>query len=129
MNIGIAITRVTNGNNSISSHNQLGNDSSIAVRDGATVLANCVTGLGPNGSNSNSVLGGWFFNGNQLSNQVCSDGVTVLDSEYAGVSQLRQCGLPTEGVYTCIIINSAMMQQVMNLTLYYNSRSKCSTII
>ena len=126
LNTGTAIT-----DNSNSSNNQLDNYSSIAIRDGDSVLANCITGLGPNSSSSNSVLGGWYFNGNQLPNQVCTgNGVKVLDNIYAGVFQLQQCGLPTEGDYTCIILDNAMVQQItmMSLTLYYTSRSKYGNI-
>ena len=120
INTGAALT-----NHYISSSNQLENDSSITLQDEANDLAYCITGLGPGGTNSNDALGGWYFNGNKLPDQVCSDnGVRVLDNIRAGVFLLQQCGLPIEGVYSCSILNNLMVQQLMVITLYHSSRSK-----
>ena len=123
--IGIAMT---SGSNAIISNNQLSDYSYITERGGTGLLANCVTGLGPTDNVNNTILGGWYFDGSPVTNQECSgDGVRVLDSEYVGVTQLQQCGTfttTTEGVYTCMILNSVMMQQSMRLGVYFNERSK-----
>ena len=58
----------------------------------------------------------------------CSEnGLAVKDSNYIGVIQLHQCGtfnITAEGVYSCIILNSAMIQQTKKLGMYFNGRSK-----
>ena len=117
-----------NDSNATSGNNQFSDYSYITERGGTGLLANCVTGLGPTDNDSNTILGGWYFYGSPVTNQECSgDDVTVLDSEYVGVTQLQQCGTfttATEGVYTCMILNSAMMQQSMRLGVYFNERSK-----
>ena len=125
---GIAITGVIDGNDSITSSNQLSDYSYITERGGTGLLANCVTGVGPADNDNSTILGGWYFDGSPVTNQECSgDDVTVLDSEYVGVTQLQQCGTfttATEGVYSCLVLNSAMMQQSMRLGVYFNERSK-----
>ena len=117
-----------NDSNATSGNNQFSDYSYITERGGTGLLANCVTGLGPTDNDSNTILGGWYFYGSPVTNQECSgDDVTVLDSEYVGVTQLQQCGTfttATEGVYTCMVLNSAMMQQSMRLGVYFNERSK-----
>ena len=125
---GIAITGVIDGNDSITSSNQLSDYSYITERGGTGLLANCVTGVCPTDNDNSTILGGWYFDGSPVTNQECSgDDVTVLDSEYVGVTQLQQCGTfttATEGVYSCLVLNSAMMQQSMRLGVYFNERSK-----
>ena len=130
---GIAITGVVNGSDAITSANQLEDYSYITETGGTGLLANCVTGLGPTDSDNNTILGGWYFGGSQVTNQGCSgDGVTVLDSEYVGVYQLQQCGTFTtavEGVYTCVVLNSDMIQESRRLGIYFEGRSKNNYII
>ena len=125
---GIGMTGVVNDSDTISSTNQLEDYSYITETDGTGLLANCVTGLGPTNSDNNTILGGWYFGGSQVTNQGCSgDGVTVLDSEYVGVYQLQQCGTFTtavEGVYTCVVLNSDMIQESRRLGIYFDRRSK-----
>ena len=126
--VGIAMTGTLNGDGGITSNHQLGDYSYITERGGTGLLANCVTGRGPTDNDNNTILGGWYFYGSPVTNQECSgDGVRVLDSEYVGVTQLQQCGTfttATEGIYTCMILNSVMMQQSMRLGVYFNERSK-----
>ena len=99
--------------------------------DGA-LLARCLTGLGPNGT-SNGVLGGWHFNGNMITNSgeqwpCLSDVIQVRPSGgLAGVSNICQCeafSTSVEGIYTCTMMNSSMMNQSVRLGIYFNGRSE-----
>jgi len=96
---------------------------------GTSLLANCVNGFGPTGQNTNNILGGWYLNGRQITHQGCNYGgvVTVVDNEYAGISQLHQCETFTtavEGVYLCEMFDSAFEQHSERLGVYLNGRSK-----
>ena len=108
------------------------------------LLARCVTGLGPTiaDPNANSDLGGWYFNGTMIPssgvNQVCgSPAATNLPAvgaiqarpgtSTAGVSNLRQCDpftIALEGIYTCTMMNSSMMDQSVRLGVYFTGRSE-----
>lgn len=79
------------------------------------------------------MLGGWYFNGNKIATPACdSNGPPVQSrgasiSSYVGVIDLYECGtfsIAGEGVYTCIIMNSSMINESMRLGVYYNGRSK-----
>ena len=119
--------QIIKGSRAITSSDHIRSNSYITETGGTGLLANCVTGLGPTDSNNSTILGGWYFGGSQVTNQGCSgDGVRVLDSEYVGVYQLQQCGTFTtavEGVYTCVVLDSAMIQQRMRLGVYFEGRS------
>ena len=90
-----------------------------------------MTGLGPNDGDDNNALGGLYFNGIQIPNGLCSSSVlqpngTSLDN-FVGVIDIFQCGTfsPSgEGVYTCTMMNSAMMDQSMRLGVYFAGRSE-----
>ena len=103
------------------------------------LLARCVTGLGPTGTdvNANSELGGWYFiNGTMIPNsgvnQVCgSPAVGAIQARpgyaTAGVINLRQCDpftIALEGIYTCTMMNSAMMRQSVRHGVYFSVRSE-----
>ena len=103
--------------------------------DNGVLIARCATGLGPNGTDNgaNKVLGGWYFNGNMIPNSgeqaPCSPDVVQIrpGARFAGVSNIRQCGAFTtdnEGVYTCIMMNSSMMDQSVRLGVYFAGRSE-----
>jgi len=88
-----------------------------------------VTGLGPTGNN-NAALGGWYFNGTKLPIGECSDylvqplGADINNS--IGVINLFQCrpfAITGEGIYTCTIMNSSMMNQSIKLGIYFPRRS------
>ena len=83
------------------------------------VIARCVTGL-PSDS-SNTELGGWYFNGNEVPSGECNDSlVQSNESDFVGVIDLSQCGTfstATEGIYTCSI-----MEQSMSLGVYFMGR-------
>ena len=104
----------------------------------AALLARCVTGLGPNGTSedTNGDLGGWYFNGNMIPNsgvhkQCSSDDVGAIQARpgaaTAGVINLRQCDpftIALEGIYTCTMMNSSMMNQSIRLGVYFSVRSE-----
>ena len=99
------------------------------------LLARCVTGLSPNGSD-NGVLGGWYFNGTKITNsgeteECSSPDVGVIQSRpegvTAGVINMRQCSQFTtaiEGIYICTMMNSSMMNQSVRLGVYLPGRSE-----
>ena len=115
-------------NNSIATGNLLTNYSHITERGGKDLIARCATGLGPTG-NDNTVLGGWYFNGSRISNGECTGPVVQPRgaTNHVGVINLFQCGTFSttgEGVYTCTMMNSLMMNQSMRLGVYFNKRSE-----
>jgi len=115
-------------NNSIATGNLLTNYSHITERGGKDLIARCATGLGPTG-NDNTVLGGWYFNGSRISNGECTGPVVQPRgaTNHVGVINLFQCGTFSttgEGVYTCTMMNSLMMNQSMRLGVYFNGRSE-----
>ena len=95
---------------------------------GAPVIARCLTGLGPSG-NDNSVLGGWWYpNGTKMPNRVvCREIITSVPGGLAaGFINIHHCRAFTtadEGVYTCTMINSSMMNQSVRLGVYLTGRS------
>ena len=97
-------------------------------------ILRCATGVGPSGSDRNTELGGWFFNSNQLyvpDEDLCDDRVFEVRGangrRYPGVINLYRCGTFTtteEGVYSCIMMNSSMVQQTMRVGVYFSGRSE-----
>ena len=129
--IGAAVTRGSN----ISSVNIATDYSRITARDGdsnGVMLARCLTGLGPSG-NDNGVLGGLYYNGNRIPNSgeqgpCASDVIQVRPgSNNAGVINIHQCGAistAVEGIYTCTMMNSSMMNQSVRFGVYFSGRSE-----
>ena len=127
------MTAVLIGNDHIVTGNLL-NDYSYITGTTNGLLARCVSGLGPTGTDDNTALGIWYFNGAQLPYGLCEDPVVnVIQSRIAslmnfiGVINLWQCGPFTttaEGVYTCVIMDSAMMNQTRRLGVYFSGRSE-----
>jgi len=106
------------------------------IRDpGMALVARCVSGLGPTSSDNNTALGLWYFNGAPLPYGLCEvPSATPIQSRIAGVMNfvgvvnLWQC-VPsltpaTEGVYTCVILDSTMMNQTTRLGIYFGGRSE-----
>ena len=98
-------------------------------------IARCLTGLGPTdiSRNANNNLGGLYFYGNMIPNssESASCGSDVIQarpgSTIAGVINFHQCQQFTtdnEGVYTCTMINSAMMNQSVRFGIYFTGRSE-----
>ena len=99
------------------------------------LITHCLTGLGPNDTSSgaNGVLGGWYFNGTMIPNsgelERCSSDVIQVrpGSLTAGISNIHQCGAfntSVEGIYTCTMMNSSMMNQSIRLGVYFSGRSE-----
>jgi len=92
--------------------------------------------VGPAGSDRTVTLGGWYFNGERLfvpdGGSGCMDGhefeVRGANAErYPGVINLYRCETFTtteEGIYSCIIMNSSMMNQTMRVGVYFSGRSE-----
>ena len=97
-----------------------------------------MTGLCPNGTSNdaNGALGEWYFNGNMIPNsgvhEECgNDNVGAIQArpglDTAGVINLRQCDpftIALEGIYTCTMMNSSMMNQSVRLGVYFSGRSE-----
>ena len=144
--VGVAVTQVmynandTRGSNALNSANVLNDYSFVYARDSpgdGAVLVRCVTGLGPTGTDSdaNDILGGLYFNGNKIlavsSPAMCPDNSQMiqvrLGGSLAGVFNFYQCepfSTAAEGVYTCALMNSAMMNQSVRFGIYFNGRSE-----
>ena len=143
--VGVAVTH-----NSLTDANDFLTDYSyIHASDNpgrGVLLARCVTGLGPTGTrddDANSDLGGWCFNNgtmipNSGVNQECGSlaannnpAVGAIQARpgatTAGVINLRQCDpftIALEGIYTCTMRNSSMMNQSIRLGVYFSVRSE-----
>ena len=125
--VGITLIDAT-GNNDVVAANAIGNYSFVYAKTGThnkeILLARCVTGLGPSGSNGNAVLGGVYFNGRKVKRN-CADSQVVLSkpgNTNAGVLTIKQCGnfsTTAEGIYTCIMMNSLMMIEYMIWCVLY----------
>ena len=121
--VGVVVIR---GNN-FDSTNALTDYSYINPISNGALLARCMTGLGPSG-NDNSVLGGWYFNGNKIPNEAsCSSNLIqpIPGGSLAGANNIVQCSqsfTAAEGVYTCTMVNSSMMDQSVRLGIYYTVR-------
>ena len=151
--VGVAVTQVMynadgmRSSNALNSANALTDYSYIYARDGPgnndAQVARCVTGLGPTGTgrDANDILGGLYFNGNKIPALApplsppppvsCSDNSEViqvrLGGSLAGVFNFHQCGsltTATEGVYTCALMNSAMMNEAVRFGIYFTGRSE-----
>ena len=135
--VGVAVTR-----NSLTDATDFLTDYSfITASDNpgrGVLLARCLTGLGPNGTsiNANSELGGWYFiNGTMIPNSDVHDqcgsqslGAIQVRPGFitAGVINFRQCDpftIALEGIYTCALMNSAMMNESVRFGIYLNGRS------
>ena len=133
--VGVAVTcnSLTDADDFLTDYSYI--DASNSPGNGA-LLARCVTGLGPTSTsiNANSDLGGWYFNGNMIPNSSvhyeCNrQGVGAIQSRpgfgTAGVINLRQCDpftIALEGIYTCTMMNSSMMNQSVRVGVYFTGR-------
>ena len=138
--VGIALIEVmvSNGvvNNSVVSANVITDYSYVNDRsDNKGQLTRCVTGLGPNGTDDNSALGGVYFNGNRIPYVPCSGSSTIVQLQPGplnnavgvGVINAVQCrafSAAAEGIYTCIMMNSSMISESIRFGVYFTGRSK-----
>ena len=126
--IGIAFIH-----NESTSDDALTDYSYINIRSGGSNcnvrIAGCMTGLAPNGNNS-GVLGGLYFNGNRIPNrEACSSAIIqpIPSTDKAGIININQCGLfstAAEGVYTCVMMNNAMLNESVRFGVYFTGRSE-----
>ena len=131
--VGIAVTRA-----SLTLADALTDYSYVNARDGdpnGVWLARCLTGLGPSSTSSgaNGAPGGFYFNGNMIPNsgeqELCSSDVIQVrpGGGVAGVTNIHRCkafSTAAEGVYTCTMRNSSMMDQSVRFGIYFNGRSE-----
>ena len=135
--VGIAVTRVIGSNNAIVSANAIGDYSYIDARDftNGEQIARCVTGLGPDNTEDNSDIGEVYFDGSIIPFATCGKGATAivqprgatsLDTN-VGVINIGQCRAFTtavEGIYTCTMINSSMVERSVRFDIYFTRRSE-----
>lgn len=123
------------GTSSIQASNILDDYSVIYLSGNKTdgILFRCVTGLGPTCNDDgdfcgNKILGNFFYDDLLFTNcngflEVRAPGAT----ERPGVLNAVLCGpltTDTEGVYTCTLMNSRMINQSMSVGIYFSGRSK-----
>ena len=96
-------------------------------------IARCLTGLAPTDTNNgaNGDLGGLYFNGTMIPNsdESSSCGTDVIlvrpGATAAGVINIEQCGeftIHNEGIYTCTMMTSSIMDQSVRFGIYLNGR-------
>ena len=135
--IGIAIVtgEMLTSNEMVSDYSYI----NAATDTDENLIARCVTGLGPDDNNidsGNDELGEWYFGENEILNGECNDSTTIQSngaviSNYVVVIDLLQCGMlstAVEGIYTCTVMNSLMMEQSLRLGVYFSGRSKLLNI-
>ena len=135
--IGIAVIRTEYGN-TITLTRALTDYSYINARDSGVStgvqIARCVTGLGPSATEDNSVLGRVYFNGSKLAFEACYSSSRLVHPRAAGlgnnpgVINIIQCSTSfttaLEGIYTCTMMNSSMMNESVSFGVYFNTRSE-----
>ena len=131
--LGIAVFRpfmfITS--NQIADYSFVTQSFTLNQNDNMTIVR-CATGLGPSGSDSSTDLGGWYFNGAQIPVGTNCGGpvfeVRATNNEiFPGGINLLMCRTFTtteEGVYSCIMMNSSMVEQTMRVGFYFSGRSK-----
>ena len=130
--VGVVVTRPV-GNNQLNSDNAIADYSYITAMNGTSVdamIARCLTGLGPSSTENNGDLGGLYFNGSMIPNMAVDNcGLTVIQvrpgGTFAGITNVHQCrqfSIAVEGVYTCTMRNSSMMNQSFRFGIYFSGR-------
>ena len=124
--VGVAIT-----SNTLTLADALTDYSYINARsgNGNSRVARCLTGLGPSSAEDNGDLGAWFFNGSMKVNRVlCKEIIaSIPGGAVTGVINIDQCEPFTtaaEGVYTCTMMNSSMMNESVRFGIYFTGRSE-----
>ena len=125
------------GTNLVQASNVL-DDYTYILLDGSEqdnhILFRCSTGLGPAGSNTNDVIGDLYYNNMPLPDGVCGNGFIQAEgavnvARSPGTYNARLCDdgkltTSTEGVYTCTLTNSSIMDQSVRIGLYLSGRSE-----
>ena len=134
--VGVAVTRPVS-NADLNSANAIADYSFITAMSGTSVnalIARCLTGLGPTGTN-NGALGGLYFNGTMIPNRGEGAGCTTASGVIqvrpgggiAGLTNIHQCqtfNTDNEGVYTCALKNSANFNESVRFGIYFTGRSE-----
>ena len=134
--VGIAVTSALQ-NSKLIPANALIDYSYINARNvvpNGALLARCLTGLGPtsDSNGANGALGGLYFNGSMIPNSdeqaSCSSDVIQVrpGAGIAGITNIRQCeefSISREGIFTCTVMNSSMMDQSVRFGVYFSGRS------
>ena len=124
------MTGASNIDTDLVSSNQI-TDYSFAKLNKFKEILRCVSGLGASTASANT-LGGWYFNGTKIPvGNNCGGPVfkahEVNSGRHPGVINLILCETFTiteEGVYSCIMMNSSMMNQTMRVGVYFRGRSE-----
>ena len=126
----IGTTEMGDGTNDITTENVLDNYSVIYLNgdEPTKILFRCISGLRP--IDSNNEIGDLYFNNRSLPNDTCNGvvkatGANIYDNP--GVLNIFFCGsltTSTEGVYTCRLLNSSMMNQSVSVGVYFSGRSE-----
>ena len=94
-------------------------------------IARCVTGLGPSDIDDNNGIGGLYYNGERIPDGSCSSTPVQPRADYlynyVGAIKIYQCGYfstDAEGVYTCTMMNSSMMNESTRFGVYFTGRSE-----
>ena len=143
--VGVALIKVMYDgdgdiiSNAIVSDNAIDDYSFVNSRDGSfsssLQLARCVTGLGPSDTDGNSALGGFYFNGTAVPNVPCEDSSSpIIRQQPVGLNNLgvinmiqcknKQFSTSVEGIYTCVMMNSSMMNESISFGVYFSRRSE-----
>ena len=134
--VGITIIGVIGNDNAIVSANAISDYSYINARDGiyGVQIARCVTGLGPSNGNDNDDIGSFSFNGTSIPFDMCSTNTPIVQPRGAGnldtsvgvfnIGQCRALTTTAEGIYTCTMINSSMVEQSVRFGVYFTGRSE-----
>ena len=135
--VGIAVIEVIGSDTAIVSANAIGDYSYVYARESNfnNQIARCVTGLGPNNTEDNSDIGEVYFDGSSIPFVACTDaGSATVQPRPAsnlnnnvGVVNIVQCRaftITAEGIYTCTMINSSMVEQSVRFGVYFTERSE-----
>ena len=133
---GIIAMGQGDGDNGVVASNVL-DDYTYIILDGSErdnfILFRCSTGLGPAGANNNNVIGNLYYNNIPLPHGVCNGFIQAEGAgnvyRFPGTYNARVCDngkltTSTEGVYTCTLTNSSMMDQSVRIGLYLSGRSE-----
>ena len=136
--VGIAVIGVmAGGSNAIVSTNAIDDYSYVNARDGnpgSIQIARCVTGLGPSDVEDNNDIGEVYFDGSSIPFVGCGYSFSAIvqprpatNLNNLGVINIQQCREFTttaEGIYTCTMINSSMVEQSVRFGVYFTGRSE-----
>ena len=131
--VGVVVTRAMGSDNALISANAIG-DYSYVNAGSVGQIARCVTGLGPSNGNNNNNIGNVSFSGTNIPFTTCGASTPIVQPRGAGnldislgvinIGQCRDFNTTAEGVYTCTLINSSMVEQSVRFGVYFPGRSE-----